>query len=135
MEYTLLIVFGFIVVLSIIKATLSYHNRKLQHKEKLMAIEKGIPLPSEQPSAPMTAAACNCTAKHSRRKGIILTCIGLGIVFSFVVLSYIVQQREVASVSAFGLILVMIGVGYFIDAFLLYRDEKKAESLKTKEDK
>ncbi len=58
----------------------------------------------------------------TRRTGIVLISTGGGIMLSFLVLAWIVNQHEVLSGGAFGLIPLSIGVGFFIDYTLQKRD-------------
>ena len=59
---------------------------------------------------------------NARRAGIILVSIGVGIILFFLVLTVIVQVREVLSGAAAGLIPLAIGVGFFIDYHLQKRE-------------
>ena len=58
----------------------------------------------------------------TRRTAIVLISTGVGIMLSFLVLAWIVNQHEVLSGGAFGLIPLSIGVGFFIDYNLQKRD-------------
>jgi Domain of unknown function (DUF6249) len=58
----------------------------------------------------------------TRRTAIVLISTGVGIMLSFLVLAWIVNQHEVLSGGAFGLIPLSIGVGFFIDYSLQKRD-------------
>jgi hypothetical protein len=58
----------------------------------------------------------------TRRTAIVLISTGVGIMLSFIVLAWIVNQHEVLSGGAFGLIPLSIGVGFFIDYNLQKRD-------------
>jgi hypothetical protein len=59
---------------------------------------------------------------NARRAGIILVSIGVGIILFFLVLTVIVQVREVLSGAAAGLIPLAIGIGFFIDYHLQKRE-------------
>ena len=59
---------------------------------------------------------------NARRAGIILVSIGVGLILFFLVLTAIVQVREVLSGAAAGLIPLAIGVGFFIDYHLQKRE-------------
>jgi hypothetical protein len=59
---------------------------------------------------------------NTRRTAIVLISTGVGIMLSFIVLAWIVNQHEVLSGGAFGLIPLSIGVGFFIDYNLQKRD-------------
>ena len=58
----------------------------------------------------------------TRRTAIVLISTGVGIMLSFLVLAWIVNQHEVLSGGAFGLIPLSIGIGFFIDYNLQKRD-------------
>jgi hypothetical protein len=58
----------------------------------------------------------------TRRTAIVLISTGVGIMLSFLVLAWIVNEHEVLSGGAFGLIPLSIGVGFFIDYNLQKRD-------------
>jgi hypothetical protein len=58
----------------------------------------------------------------TRRTAIVLISTGVGIMLSFLVLAWIVNDHEVLSGGAFGLIPLSIGVGFFIDYTLQKRD-------------
>jgi hypothetical protein len=58
----------------------------------------------------------------TRRTAIVLISTGVGIMLSFLVLAWIVNDHEVLSGGAFGLIPLSIGVGFFIDYTMQKRD-------------
>jgi hypothetical protein len=58
----------------------------------------------------------------TRRTAIVLISTGVGVMLSFLVLAWIVNEHEVLSGGAFGLIPLSIGVGFFIDYTLQKRD-------------
>ena len=58
----------------------------------------------------------------TRRTAIVLISTGIGIMLSFLVLAWVVNEHEVLSGGAFGLIPLSIGVGFFIDYTLQKRD-------------
>ena len=58
----------------------------------------------------------------TRRTAIVLISTGIGIMLSFLVLAWVVNDHEVLSGGAFGLIPLSIGVGFFIDYNLQKRD-------------
>ncbi len=58
----------------------------------------------------------------TRRTAIVLISTGVGIMLSFLVLAWIVNDHEVLSGGAFGLIPLSIGVGFFVDYSLQKRD-------------
>ena len=58
----------------------------------------------------------------TRRTAIVLISTGIGIMLSFLVLAWIVDEHHVLAGGAFGLIPLSIGVGFFIDYNLQKRD-------------
>ncbi len=58
----------------------------------------------------------------TRRTAIVLISSGVGVILSFIVLAWIVNDHEVLSGGAFGLIPLSIGVGFFIDYMMQKRE-------------
>jgi hypothetical protein len=58
----------------------------------------------------------------TRRTAIVLISTGVGVMLSFLVLAWIVNDHEVLSGGAFGLIPLSIGVGFFIDYMMQKRE-------------
>ena len=58
----------------------------------------------------------------TRRTAIVLISTGVGVMLSFLVLAWIVNDHEVLSGGAFGLIPLSIGVGFFIDYTMQKRE-------------
>jgi hypothetical protein len=52
---------------------------------------------------------------NTRRTGIVLISTGIGLILSFLALAWIVNDHEVISGGAFGLIPLSIGVGFLVD--------------------
>ena len=73
-------------------------------------------LDEKRPKDPLRSLA------NARRAGIILVSIGVGIIAFFLVLTSIVQVREVLSGAAAGLIPLAIGIGFFVDYNLQKRE-------------
>jgi nitrate/nitrite transporter NarK len=90
-----------------------YRVRKLRTEERLAAIARGVNVPME-PDLPHAA--------RSRRAGILLVAAGLGYSLTFALISRVDPEAMVAA--AFGLIPLMLGIGFFIDAALVRRDLK-----------
>jgi uncharacterized protein DUF6249 len=59
---------------------------------------------------------------NARRAGIVLVSVGVGLTLFFIVLSFIVQVREVLAGAAAGIIPLAIGIGFFIDYNLQKRE-------------
>lgn len=62
------------------------------------------------------------TLANSRRAGIILCSIGLGLIVFFIMLAQILRVREIYSGAAAGLIPLAIGIGFFVDYACQKRD-------------
>jgi hypothetical protein len=58
----------------------------------------------------------------TRRTAIVLISTGIGVMLSFLVLAWIVDDHHVLSGGAFGLIPLSIGVGFFIDYTMQKRE-------------
>ncbi|MDE1175479.1 MAG: hypothetical protein PW789_02625 [Edaphobacter sp.] len=58
----------------------------------------------------------------ARRTGIVLTSTGVGLIIFFIALTAILQERDVLSGAAAGLIPLAIGIGFFIDYNLQKRE-------------
>jgi hypothetical protein len=58
----------------------------------------------------------------TRRTAIVLISTGVGVMLSFLLLAWIVNDHEVLSGGAFGLIPLSIGVGFFIDYMMQKRE-------------
>ena len=88
-----------------------YRVRKLRTEERLAAIARGVNVPME-PDLPHVA--------RSRRAGILLVAAGLGYTLTFALISRVEPDAMVAA--AFGLIPLVLGIGFFIDSALVRRD-------------
>ncbi len=88
-----------------------YRVRKLKTEERLAAIARGVNVPME-PELPHAA--------RSRRAGILLVAAGLGYGLTFALIGRIEPDAMVAA--TFGIIPLMLGIGFFIDAALVRRD-------------
>ncbi|MBB5057054.1 hypothetical protein HDF16_001739 [Granulicella aggregans] len=100
-----------------------YSTRKLQYEERMAAIAKGIPLP-ELPPMPMRSSFVNLQIRmgNVRRGGIVLVATGIGVATFFIVLAWILQERDVLSGAAAAIIPFAIGVGLLIDAWAQARE-------------
>jgi hypothetical protein len=88
-----------------------YRVRKLRSEERLAAIAKGVEVPPE-PVLPHYA--------KSRRAGILLVAASIG--YSAMLLLISRFEPEAAEGAAVGILPAAIGIGCFIDAFLLRRE-------------
>jgi hypothetical protein len=103
------------------------HKRRIKSEERMAMISRGVPLSEiekmlgagdERPPVkdPMRSLG------NARRAGIILVSVGVGLTLFFVALSYILQERDVLSGAAIGIIPLAIGIGFFIDYNLQKRE-------------
>ncbi len=111
-------VFVMVVAIILIVNLTNYHVRRLKSRERLAAIEKGLPLPEED----SLAADPRKSAAKTRLAGIILIAAGVGTALAFVILAWVVRQRNVLSVAAFAVIPLVIGIGMLVD----YRLQSRA---------
>lgn len=109
---------AFAMVLGIIIAqqVAQAHKRRLQSEERLAAIARGLPLPSEPLSEPVTSeAAQRRRARSLRTAAIVLTSTSAGTaVFAFL-LVWILQERDILSLAALSVVPLAIGIGLFVD--------------------
>ena len=89
-----------------------YRVRKLRTEEKLAAIARGADVPME-PELSQVA--------RSRRSGILLTAGALGYMVTFAIIAR--MEPDAWNAVAFGAIPLAVGIGYFVDAFLVQRDQ------------
>lgn len=114
---------AFAMVLGIVIAAklAEYHTNKLKSEERLAALSKGLPLPPELDKVPSVRPH---TAAGIRTGGIICISTGVGLaVFSFF-LTWIVQEHDVLSIAAAGLIPLFIGIGLLVDYALRTRSAR-----------
>ena len=92
-----------------------YRVRKLKTEERLAALARGAEIPME-PELSQYA--------RSRRAGILLVSGGLGFILMFALVARVVGEAETLVASAFGVLPLAVGLGYFVDAALVRRDLK-----------
>jgi hypothetical protein len=104
------------------------HRRRIKSEERMAMIARGVPIAEierligtkedegKSPKDPLRSLS------NARRAGIVLTSIGVGVILFFLVLTAILQVREVLSGAAAGLIPLAIGIGFFIDYHLQKRE-------------
>lgn len=110
------LVLGIIIVINFA----NYHTRRLKSEERLTAIAKGLPVPSDpEPNAAelmeKAARASAARARGLRTGGLVLASVGVGLGLLGVCLHWILQQRDVLAVSASGLVPLAIGIGLIVD--------------------
>ena len=88
-----------------------YRVRKLRTDERMAAMARGVNVPME-PELSQVA--------RSRRSGILLTAGAIGYMITFALIARF--ERDAWIASYFGIIPLALGVGFFVDAFLVRRD-------------
>jgi hypothetical protein len=106
---------------------LDAQKRRLKSEERVAMISRGVPIAEierligvgeEKPPVKDPLRSLS----NARRTAIVLVSVGMGLMLFFVVLSYIVQERDVLAGAAAGLVPFAIGVGFFIDYNLQKRE-------------
>ena len=92
-----------------------YRVRKLKTEERLAALARGAEIAVE-PELSQYA--------RSRRAGILLVSGGVGFILMFALIARLVGEPETLVASAFGVLPLAVGLGYFVDAALIRRDLK-----------
>ena len=89
-----------------------YRVRKLRTEERIAALARGVSVPME-PELSQVA--------RSRRYGILLTAGAIGYIITFGLIARVADHN--AWIAAyFGIIPLALGVGFFLDAFLVRHD-------------
>ena len=88
-----------------------YRVRRLHTDERIAAMARGVAVPME-PELSQVA--------RSRRSGILLTALAIGYIVTFSLIARFEHDAWIASY--FGIIPLALGVGFFIDAFLVRKD-------------
>jgi hypothetical protein len=89
-----------------------YRVRKLRTEERIAALARGVNVAME-PELSQVA--------RSRRYGILFTAGALGFIITFGIIGRMVDPDAWIAAS-FGVIPLALGLGYFVDAFLVRRD-------------
>ena len=93
-----------------------YRVRKLRTEERIAALARGVSVPME-PELSQVA--------RSRRYGILLSAGAVGYIITFALIARVEHEAWIAA--SFGVIPLALGVGYFLDAFLVRRDLRTSE--------
>ena len=104
------------------------HKRRIKSEERIAMISRGVPLAeiekmlgSGTEDKPAVKDPLRSLG-NARRTGIVLVSVGVGLTLFFVTLSFILQERDVLSGAAVGIIPLAIGIGFFIDYCLQKRE-------------
>ncbi|SEG60805.1 hypothetical protein SAMN05421819_3754 [Bryocella elongata] len=131
---------GCLMILGIVIAGVWSSNRanEMRSRERLECIARGVtPPPTAEELAIMHGKP---TADRVRRRanirlsGIVVLSAGVGLVAFFIALSAILQQREVLSGAAVGLVPLAIGLGFLIDTRLQSKEMSESNSSSSSSD-
>lgn len=111
--------FGMILGIVAISTYFAFNVRRLQNKERMLAIEKGM-----SGSFDSYGDAARQVAR-SRRSAIVLIATGVGIVLCFVAIAGIEHEIDALNGSAIGIIPLLIGLGLFVDYRLQLKELEK----------
>ena len=92
-----------------------YRVRKLRSEERLAAIARGVAIPMEPE---LNQAA------RSRRAGILLVSGAIGFIVAFGLVGQIQADRDFWTTAVLGIILLAVGIGFFVDWKLIHRDAR-----------
>jgi hypothetical protein len=113
------VILAFILGRQYLKLRKRHMEREMLHRERLLAMEKGIPLPefptlAEEPSGSlldyMSGSMKDVMPKLTLGCGLILVCGGTGLMAAFL----IAPDNELHKVWSVGLIPLFIGVGFIL---------------------
>ena len=88
-----------------------YHVRKLRTEERLAALARGVDVPMQPELS---------EAARSRRSGTLLVMGALGYMLTFGLIARAESDAWIAT--AFGIIPLSVGIGFFVDSMLIRRD-------------
>jgi uncharacterized BrkB/YihY/UPF0761 family membrane protein len=111
--------FGMILGIVAIATYFAFSVRRLQNRERMLAIEKGM-----TGSFDSFGDASRQVAK-SRRTAIVLIATGIGIVLCFAAIAGIEHEMDALNGSAIGIIPLLIGLGLFVDYRLQLKELQK----------
>lgn len=118
------LVFGIVIVVYLF----SYLSRRLQNRERLMAIEKGVSVPV------VAATPLDPVAKARRTRQSALLLIAAGMAGGFTFAGAFLWDRQILSTAGFGIIPLVLGVAVapfflgvalLLDYFFLKRELEK----------
>jgi hypothetical protein len=104
------------------------HKRRMRSEERMAMLARGVPLAEiekmlgvgDEEKPPIKDPLRSLG--NARRAGIVLVSVGAGLIMFGLVLTVILQVREVLAVAAAGLIPLALGIGFFIDYNLPKRE-------------
>jgi hypothetical protein len=118
-----------VAIVAIISGVVGEGNRqRLTAEQRMAMVARGMPaddidklltkaiVDSRPVKDPMQSLA------NTRRTAIVLISSGIGLVLFFILLSFIVSERDVLAGAAVGLMPLAVGIGFVIDYHLQKRD-------------
>ncbi len=114
------------IVVAVLAIVVQGRNKDLSHRERLLAMEKGIPLP--EPPAVEKKPAKPQRPIHSLRRAWGLVFVGIGLAL-MVILSAVTELRY----GAWGVLPLFIGIGLIIGAGLDKKEFEEKEKFKASE--
>jgi hypothetical protein len=121
-----------VAIAAIVSGAISQaHARRIKADQRIAMVQRGMPIeqidqllnsPKEESDGFSRAKDPMRSLGNARRTGIVLVSIGAGLIFFGLILTEIVQVREVLAVAATGLIPLAIGIGFFVDYHLQKRE-------------
>jgi hypothetical protein len=118
-----------VAIVAIISGVVGEGNRqRLTAEQRMAMVARGMPaddidklltkaiVDSRPVKDPMQSLA------NTRRTAIVLISSGIGLALFFILLSFIVSERDVLAGAAVGLMPLAVGIGFVIDYYLQKRD-------------
>jgi len=123
-------VFAWLSIVVVAKIIGEAHTRRVIADQRIAMLQRGMTLEQiEAVLKPINGVQDDLRPRsplrslnNARRAAVILICSGAGLSAFGLILTSIVQEREVLTVAAAGLIPIAIGIGFFIDYVLQKRD-------------
>ncbi|MGO4213214.1 hypothetical protein AB4Y89_09190 [Terriglobus sp. 2YAB30_2] len=123
-------IFAMIAILGVGGMVSGYHEKKLRVEQRMVALQRGIPPDqiekifgaaerAEERGDPLRSMG------NARRAALILIACGVGIIATCLLLTLILQVREILAGAAGGLIPVAIGIGFWIDYKIQAREMER----------
>jgi hypothetical protein len=124
-------IFAMIAILGVSGMISSYHEKKLKVEQRMMALQRGIPLEEIEKifgaaeRAEQERGDPLRSMRNARRAALILVACGVGIIATCLLLTAILQVREILAGAAGGLIPAAIGIGFWIDYKIQAREMER----------
>jgi hypothetical protein len=119
-----------VAIVAIVSGIVSQmHARRTKADQRMALLARGVPIAeieailrssSEHEERPVKDPMRSLG--NARRTAVVLISSGIGLIAFFVVLSYIVGERDVLAGAAVGLIPLLIGLGFVVDYHLQKRE-------------